>query len=228
MIPPLIVAEAIDRGIHLIAITDHNASANIEAVQKAAKGMDLVVLPGMELQTAEEVHVLCLFDRFEQIEALQEVIDSSLPNLENNPDFFGEQFIVDETGDFIRREHRLLLVSASLTLSEAWKKVNELEGLLIPAHVDRKAFGLISSLGFVPTDIPIEILEISMQLNPDQAVKKYPQIAGYPLIQSGDVHYLADFLGANEMLIEAPTISEIRKAILNIEGRSHRIIPRRS
>lgn len=219
MIPPLIVQEAVDQGIRLIAITDHNATANIVAVQKAAQGSGLTVLPGMELQTREEVHVLCLFDTLEQALALQDWVDAHLPVIENNADFFGEQFVVDETGDFIRREERLMLTSVTTDLNDAWLVVNDLGGLFIPAHVNRTAFGLIPVLGLLPTDFPIEALEISRHLKPEEAVKKFPQIRGCPLIQNGDVHYLDGFLGSTEWQIEAPTVAELKKAIRNESGR---------
>jgi 3',5'-nucleoside bisphosphate phosphatase len=221
MIPPLIVETALERGIQLIAITDHNATANIVSVQKAAGGKDLIVWAGMEMQTKEEVHILCLFDTVEQSLALQELVSSKLPAVENRPDYFGEQFVVDETGDFISRETQLLLTSADISLKEAWELVSRLDGLLIPAHVNRKAFGLIANLGFVPEDIPIQVLEISRHLDPDNAVSTFPQIKGYPLIQNGDVHRLEEFLGANEYYLEKPTISELRLAIDGLEGRSY-------
>src|SRR5690606_28170914 len=116
MIPPLIVEEALDAGIQILAITDHNASANVWAVQKAAAGSGLAVLPGMEVQTVEEVHVLCLFETLAQLSAWQEQVDEALPDIKNNIEFFGEQFVVDETGDFIRREERLLITSTQLSL----------------------------------------------------------------------------------------------------------------
>ena len=137
MIPPLIVQTAIERGINLLAITDHNASANIEAVQQAARGTALIVLPGMELQTREEVHLLCLFDTLEQSAAWQAIVDEHLPPLENDIEHFGEQFVVDETGEFIRRESRLLLTSAAMSLEDAIGRVNAIGGLAIPAHVNR-------------------------------------------------------------------------------------------
>ena len=224
MIPPLIVQQAVDQGINLIAITDHNATANIAAVQKAAQGSGLVVLPGMELQTKEEVHVLCLFDTLEQAEALQETVNRTLPDIENQPEHFGEQFVVDETGDFIRRELRLLITSANLTMNQAWQLVSDLGGLMIPAHIDRRAFGLIATLGFVPTDIQLEALEISRLLKPEDAAKRFPQIAGYPLIRSGDADMLSEFLGANEFQITQPVISELRQALRNMAGRSYRIL----
>jgi len=218
MIPPLIVREALERGIRLIAITDHNATGNIRAVMEAAQGTDLTILPGMELQTHEEVHLLCLFDTIEQAEIWQKVVDSVLPDRSNNPEFFGEQFIVDASGDFIRREERLLIVSAEIGLDEAATRVHALGGFAIPAHVDRKAFSLIANLGLVPPGF--EALEISRHLKPTEAAVRYPQIRGYPLIQSGDVHRLEEFLGVCEFHIEAPTLSEIRMALKNVEERS--------
>jgi predicted metal-dependent phosphoesterase TrpH len=116
MIPPLIVQEALDHGINLLAVTDHNTTANVKAVQKAAAGTELTVLPGMELQTSEEVHVLCLFDTLDQMAAWQKFVDVRMPPLENNIEYFGEQFVVDETGEFIRRETQLLLTSAKISL----------------------------------------------------------------------------------------------------------------
>ncbi len=220
MIPPLIVQEALDKGIDLIAITDHNVSANVGAVQAAAAGTPLAVLPGMELQTREEVHLLCLFDTPEQMLAWQSLVDARLPQLENNVEFFGEQFVVDETGEFIRREPRLLLTSASLSLEEAAAGVALLGGVAIPAHVDRKAFSLIANLGFVPTDAPVPALEISRHLSPAQARRQFPQIRGFPLVQGGDVHRLDEFLGANLFTLAAPTVGELTKAFLGEEGRS--------
>ena len=221
MIPPLIVETALEQGIQLIAITDHNATANIASVQKAAAGKDLVVWAGMEMQTKEEVHVLCLFDMLEQCLVLQDFVSSRLPPIENRPDYFGEQFVVDETGEFVQRETQLLLTSANITFKEAWEQVSKLGGLFIPAHVDRKGYGLIANLGLVPDDIPIKILEISRQLDHENAVAFFPQIKGYPLIQNGDVHRLDEFLGANEYQLEKPTIGELLLAIDGLEGRSY-------
>ena len=213
MIPPLIVEAAVKHDISLIAITDHNASDNIPAVMQAAEGYDLAVLPGMELQTKEDVHCLCLFDTLEQIQMFQKLVDQSLPIIQNNAEFFGEQFIVDHTGDFIRRKDQLLITSTQFSIEEAYHTVTDLGGLFIPAHVNRQTFGLFYHLGFVPPDLPIEALEISRHTSPEAVVKDYPQIKGYPLIQSGDVHYIDDFLGANIFLIENPSIIEIKMAL---------------
>ncbi len=217
MIPPLIVQEALERGIRLIAITDHNATGNIRAVMEAAQGTDLTVLPGMELQTRDEVHLLCLFETLDQADAWQKVVDSLLPNLANNPDFFGEQFVVDASGEFLRREERLLIVSADIGLDEATEQVKALGGFPIPAHVDRKAFSLIANLGLIPPGF--DALEISRHLKPDEAAVRFPQVRGYPLIQSGDVHRLEEFLGSCDFHMESATLREVCMALKGVEGR---------
>jgi 3',5'-nucleoside bisphosphate phosphatase len=220
MLPPLIVERALERNLSLIAITDHNASANAAAVINAAKGTGLAVLPGMEVQTREEVHVLCLFDNLEQIEAWQAEVDGQLPPLENDPETFGEQIVVDETGEFIRKETRLLIVSTSMTIESVFEGVERIGGLAIPAHVDRKAFGLIPVLGFVPPNLPTPALEISRHLRVSEAAYKLPQTAGFPLVQGGDAHRLDEITGANCFHLGAPTIAELRMALNSIEGRS--------
>jgi len=223
MIPPLIVERAIENNIDLIAVTDHNSSLNYISVKNAAKNTSLVVLPGVELQTREEVHILCLFDTIDQITKFQRIIDNHLPDLQNQPDHFGEQFIVDETGEFIRRENKLLLTSTSLSMNEAFKVVEQLGGLFIPAHVNRKAFGLLENLGFVPTDIPILAVEISRHITPEQAYFQFPQLKGYPIIQDGDVHRLDEYLGVLTLSVSEPSIVEIKLALGHSSGRSYTI-----
>jgi PHP family Zn ribbon phosphoesterase len=221
MIPPLIVERALESGIRLIAITDHNASANARAVMQAALGTNLIVLPGMELQTREEVHLLCLFDTLLQLDTWQKTVDTLLPDIPNNVEYFGEQFVVDAEGDFIRREDRLLLNSVNISLEHAAEQVFALGGLAIPAHVNRKANGLIELLGLIPDCF--DVLEISRHISPQAAYKQYPQLNGHPLMQNGDVHLLDGFLGSTEFEIEAPCLQEIRLAIHSKNGRKMQV-----
>ena len=83
-----------------------------------------------------------------------------------------------------------------------------------------KHFGLFSHLGMLPDDMHIDALEVSRHISLEEATKKYPGISKYPLMQNGDVHFLADFLGATLLHLAAPTISEIRLALKNQDGRS--------
>ncbi len=224
MIPPLIIQTALEKQINLLAITDHNCTHNISAVIEAAKDTGIFVLPGMELQTKEEIHSICLFDTVEQATAFQKLVSSSLPNLTNDAELFGEQFVVDASGNFLRREERMLLASSSYSLTEAWHKVDELGGILIPAHIERTIFGLLPVLGFVPQDIPLEALEISKRISAKDARQKYPQLENYPLIQNGDAHQLEEMMGLITFHLDEPSILEIRKALRKEDDRSFVLI----
>jgi len=219
MIPPLIVQKALEHKIDLIAITDHNSSANVHAVQKAAEGTSLTVLPGMELQSREDVHLLTLFEDLEQLETWQEQVDNSLPDLLNQPAFFGEQFIVDETGDFIRSETRLLLTSTSFSIDEIFERVDALGGLVIPAHVERFSYGLFPTLGLISEEWQLLALEVSRHITPEKAMATFPALRHYELVQNGDVHQLDDFLGTTIFSLAAPTLSEMRLAFNHGDGR---------
>jgi 3',5'-nucleoside bisphosphate phosphatase len=225
MLPFLIVRQALSKGINLLAITDHNTTANISAVQEAAAGENLTVLPGMELQTKEEVHLLCLFDTLEQAYTWQKRVDEALPAIENNVEHFGEQFVVDSRGEFIRREERLLITSTDITLKQAVEEVTALGGLAVPAHIERRAFSLLANLGFVPTDVHFEALELSQNTPIDEARRKFPQLKSYRLIQNGDAHFLSDILGLNELKLTKPSIKEIILGLNGFDGRSISNLP---
>jgi 3',5'-nucleoside bisphosphate phosphatase len=222
MIPPLIIEEAKLKNINLIAITDHNSIDNVSAVIEASKGSGITVLSGMELQTREEIHSLCLFDSLDQASQFFNSIKSTFPNIKNKSDYFGEQFVVDATGEFIRSEERLLISSSSISLSEAWKKVNIYGGLFIPAHVNRTVFGMLPVLGMIPTDIDLQILEISRHMSFIQAIDQYPQLSNYKLIQGGDAHTLNDIEGWNQFALSQPSIDEIKLAMNGQKGRSYK------
>ena len=219
MIPPLLVQKALEKNIDLIAITDHNTSANVRAVQKAAQGTGLTVLPGMEVQSREDVHLLALFENVETLEKWQMEVDKALPNLPNNIDYFGEQFVVDETGEFIRSEPRLLITSISFSIDEIFERVHALGGLVIPAHVERTSYGLFPSLGLILDEWQVPALEISRRTTPEKIAVTFPATRKYPLIQSGDVHRLDDFLGTTNFTLNSPTLVEMRMAFKNIDGR---------
>lgn len=223
MIPPLIVQTALEHHIDIIAITDHNASANVAAVQKAADGTGLTVLPGMEVQSREDVHLLCLFASLADLKSWQHKVDLSLPESLNQPEHFGEQYIVDENGEYIRTENRLLLTATEFSIEEVIQHVSTLGGLVIPAHVDRKSFGLFPTLGFLADWWHFPALEISRHITAETLHQKFPSSKNHLLIQSGDVHRLNEFLGTTYFEIEAPTLFEISKALGGENQRSVQI-----
>jgi PHP family Zn ribbon phosphoesterase len=224
MIPPLIIQSALDLDINLLAITDHNSTANIPAMMDAAVNSGITILPGVELQTREEVHLLCIFDKPRQAFAFQQLIDPLLPPINNDPEHFGEQFVVDATGDFIKTEPRLLLTSVNLGLDDAVMEVHKLGGLAIPAHVDRKAYGLINMLGFFPPEAQFDAVEISRFTTKEKISLLHPEIKRFTVIQNGDVHRLNEFMGICSFEMESSSINEMIKAFKGIGNRSFSLL----
>ena len=223
MIPPLIVERALNVGLDLIAITDHNSSANAAAVMEAACGTGLKVLPGIELMTREEVHLVCLFDTVEQIRTWQAQIDQAMPNLSNRADRLGEQFVVDAAGDFVRREERMLLVAANIALENAVASVNALGGIAIPAHIDRPANGLIAMLGFLPHHLRVDALEISRNVSEQTARARYGIPDHIAVIQSSDAHWL-DAIGSTATEFEFCESRSVAELIKALQEKRYRIL----
>ena len=165
-------------------MTDHNAAGNCAAVMRAAAGSGLTVLPGMEVQTSEEVHVLCLFDTLEQALTWQGTVYDHLPERPNPEDVLGAQYVVDAEGDYLRTETRLLLTSSDLSLDDVVRRVRALGGLAIPAHIDRPSFSLLANLGFVPPSLDVPALELFRLTDPATAILRQPELAGWPLIHA--------------------------------------------
>ena len=222
MIPPLIVAEALRKGLDILAITDHNATANAPAVRQAAEGTPLTVLLGMELQTREEVDVLCLFEAPDALGDWQRLVDAHLPPLRNDAGRFGPQFVVDAEGEFVREEVRLLQTATTLALEEAAHEVHRRGGLVIPAHIDRRSHGLMGVLGLWPPTLEADAAEVSPNMRPSQARRAFPSLPPtLTLISNSDAHWL-DQIGRVLTIFELegpPTLEALRQALQGIGPR---------
>jgi hypothetical protein len=199
-----------------VGITDHNSAANAGAVVEAARGTGLWVLPGMEVETREEVHVLSLFGQVARAEALQDLVYARLPARQNDEAAFGVQLVVDAEDTYVRHEKRLLLVASSLGLVELADHVGRLGGICIPAHVDRPSYGLVGVLGFVPPEPVWPALEVSRHARPEEFAA--PSRA---VIRSSDAHELADLgTATTTFYMEAPSLDELLLACRHEAGRS--------
>ncbi|MEJ2067892.1 MAG: PHP domain-containing protein, partial [Deltaproteobacteria bacterium] len=182
MSPGNIVHTAREASIDIIAVTDHNSGKNARAVMEAAADLPLAVIAGMEVQSREEVHLLCLFGSVEILEEWDAFIYEHLPDVRNDPEVFGYQPIVDKEGYILRFEEKLLINSLDLSLEEVVKDVAERDGICIPAHVDREAFSIIGQLGYIPPDLPIAAVEIigdQRDMVPEQ----------YAVVAASDAHF---------------------------------------
>ncbi len=219
--PKGLVKAALERGLGLLGITDHNAWANVPAVVELAQQYDIGVLPGMEVQTREEVHVLCFFPDTKRLVTAGQQIYAHLPDVCNRADIFGDQIIVDAKENIIAFEDRMLLNSVDLSLEQVRDITWENHGIIIPAHVDRPAFSLIANLGFVPPDLKPTALEISTQVDKETAMERFPQLKGYTLVTSSDAHRLDDFetTRSTYFYVAAPTLAEIVLACKGLNNR---------
>lgn len=219
MYPRALVEKSLEKGLDIIAICDHNSSENVQYVIKAAQGKAIIVLPGMEVTTKEEVHILALFNRLDELLLLQEIVYNALPG-KNDEDRFGCQAIVNEADEVEGLSERLLIGATTLSLKELEEKIHTLGGLAIAAHIDRQSFSVISQLGFIPEDIKFDALEISVGLEIDEARREYPQLLSYPFLKSSDAHFLNDIGSAStKFSLEEGTISEIKMALEKRNGR---------
>ncbi|MDF9409075.1 PHP domain-containing protein [Pelotomaculum isophthalicicum JI] len=225
MVPPLVLSRVRQLGVEVIAITDHNSAENVPAFMAKGKEMGIEILPGMEVQTREDIHMVCLFDTLEQVLDWQRIIYNHLPDLKNKKKSFGEQWVVDHEGNKLREVERLLLMGTDLTVEEVVRGVHHLGGLCIAAHIDRKAFSLWGSLGFIPDDLPIDGVELTPHLSRDQAQLDQLKERSFYYLVSSDAHWL-DGISPPQCFaaMESCTIKELKLALLKKDGRHIRTI----
>jgi len=220
MLPEFIVERAQELGLQIIAVSDHNSAENAAAVVNAAQGTGIIVFPGMEVQTREEVHMLTLFDTLEQVASWQEQVYASLPPLKNDESFFGEQLILDAAGEPAGYLDRLLLTSTSFSVEEVVQRVSSLNGLCIPAHVDRTAYSIISNLGFIPPELDVVGVEISANIGVVEARERFPQLTRYSLVASSDAHRLKEMAKRTTFKMAEATVAELSLALAGEGERS--------
>ncbi|MBA4389836.1 MAG: histidinol-phosphatase [Syntrophus sp. (in: bacteria)] len=221
MSPNKIVEKAVEIGLHVIAITDHNMTENSFYVREAAKKYGLIVLCGMELQTREEIHLITVFDDFEVALDFQQRIYRLLPDVKNDPEYFGDQVIVDTKDEILHSEERLLLNSVEISIEDAVSWVKSHGGLAIPAHIDSPTYSIISQLGFVPDNIPFDALEVR---NIEKAKDLLPLIMlkNIPFVSFSDAHYIADVGRRKTQLhMEKPDCQEIGQALKALGAERH-------
>jgi len=219
MSPQKIIAEVLRRGIDIIAICDHNSAQNIRALIKAARGRNVVVLPGMEVCTAEEIHVLALFDDVESALQIQAIVYANLQG-ENNPDVFGLQVIANEFDEVEGYQSKLLIGATNLTVEDVVGAIHRNGGLAVAAHVDRESYSVIGQLGFIPATLRFDALEISSRISDAEASTRFELYQHFAFIRNSDAHVLADIgKGVSEYFLEEPSLGEIAKALSNRDGR---------
>jgi PHP family Zn ribbon phosphoesterase len=215
-----IVSRARETGIDVIAISDHNACDNYPAVASSADGNPLV-LPALEVQTAEDIHVVTIFREYPEALEFKEWLWTRMPRTINDPDVFGYQVVVDSSDDIVRMEDVLLIQGAGFGVDTVVERANERGAMTILAHVDRPAFAYPAVLGPFPADYPVDAFELSSRLNSEQAGEWRRRYPSRTFIRSSDSHSLDTMIRANctKMLMESASFDEIRMALRGADGR---------
>ncbi|WP_353894283.1 PHP domain-containing protein [Proteinivorax hydrogeniformans] len=219
--PKNIISAAKAKGVNIIGVTDHNSAKNLAAFEKLAKlERSITLLYGIEVETKEEIHVLCYFETLDKVSAFDNIIYDSIKDVKNNPDIFGDQVIIDSDENIIGYEEKLLLQRCELTIQQLADKVNKFDGMIIPAHIDRPSNGILTNLGFVPENIYFDAFEISPNTKTEDVLKTHPYLKNKNLIRSSDAHLLTEVGKAViNFQMPHPTFENIKFAFLNRLGR---------
>lgn len=214
MTPANIAGMAALKQLDVIAVTDHNSCKNCPAVMKAGAEYGVTVIPGMELTTMEEVHVVCLFETLEDAMAFDDYVYHQLIPFPNDENIFGKQLIMDEEEHILGTIPDLLINATEITFDSVYDLVCQYHGIMIPAHIDKNANSLLSNLGFVPPDSRFTCVEVKNLDNLHSIQKANPYIKNCKVISDSDAHYLEHINEPIQTLYaESKDIKDILKAL---------------
>ena len=203
-------------GMEAIALTDNNSCRNCGAAMRAGAEAGITVIPGMELCTSEEVHVVCLFEELKAAEEFSDYVLSTMPPIKNRPEIFGTQLIMDETDKVLGTQELLLTAASGISISNAEKLVDSYGGVCYPAHIDRSSYSVISNLGMITEEMGFEVAEVSTSGDVDALIAKHPILAGMKILTSSDAHRLDALPPAN---LSLHTDNNVKSIIHHLKNR---------
>lgn len=209
MTPNNIVNMAMLSGLDAIAVSDHNSIGNVRSAMEVGKACGVTIIPAMEVETAEEVHILTLYPSIDSAEEAYKEVYKSLPSIKNRPEIFGEQIYMDAEDNIVGYEDKLLISPTSLSINNLFDLVRSVGGIFIPAHVDRHSYSVLTNLGFIPDDLDIRQIEVSKYVEDLPAyLSNRPDLEKYFIFRNSDAHYLQDIAEKNSYL-DIKNISEL-------------------
>ena len=192
MTPNNIAQMATLKSLNILALTDHNSVKNCPAFVAACKKQGIIPIPGMEITTSEDIHMVCLFRTLEDAMRFGGEVEKNRVLIENRKDIFGNQLILDKDDGIVGEERYMLPNATNLSLEEAAELVRKMNGLCYPAHIDRPANGIIAVLGDIPVRPEFTCVEFYTPENEASYREKYPALKGKKRVISSDAHYLWD------------------------------------
>ena len=187
-------------GLDIIALTDHNSAQNCRAAMTVGESVELTVVPGMELCTSEEVHIVCLFDDVNNAEAFSDYVLSTVPPVKNRPEIFGDQLIMNGGDGIVGTQELLLTTASGISIENAVETVGQYGGVCYPAHIDRSSYSVISNLGMITDEMNFAAVEMTENADQNEYRAKYPIIKDMPVFVSSDAHYLENMREAKHTI----------------------------
>ena len=221
MTPNNIAGMAALKGLQIVALTDHNSCKNCPAFFAACKKQGIIPVAGMELSTAEDVHLVCLFERLDDAMRFDEVVEGHLMNIKNRPEIFGNQLVLDGDDEIVSEEQKLLISATDLSMGDAVELARGFGAHVHPAHIDRESNGIISVLGDIPSDYGFDCVEFNDVANVERINELYPLTQEMKRVVSSDAHHLWDISEAdNSVLLDDEPYSSalVRKRLFEYLG----------
>lgn len=210
MSPNNIINMSIIKGLDAIAVTDHNGIANSRVICSLGEDTDLIVLPGMEIQSVEDVHIVALFRNIDDLEAFYEIIKGNRLLIKNKPEKFGEQLIYNEADEIIGYDDNYLITPYTLKIEKLIELTKQYDGIVFPAHINRNSFSIIKSLGFISPDLDIKNIEWYGKRPVDFEKYKSKMFKNYRELINSDAHELIDISEReNYITVKEKTIESI-------------------
>ena len=217
MTPANIVGMAFVKGLDVIAVTDHNSCRNCPATLKHGQDYGVIVIPGMELCTSEEVHVLCYFPTLKDALEFDSYVYTHLLPIKNREEIFGKQQIMNENDEETGRADKLLISATDISFDEVYDLVTKYHGIMCPAHLDKSSTSLLSNLGFVPPDSRFTCAEVHDLKKLHALQKANPYLHSCSIVSSSDAHYLADIHEPDYQIFpKSKSIEDILQAITQL------------
>lgn len=221
MTPANIAGMAAIKGLDAIALTDHNSCRNCPALVEAAKEYGITVIPGMELTTQEEVHVLCLFPDLPKAMAFDAYVYEHLMPFPNREDIFGQQLIYNAADEIEGKVEYLLINSTDISFDYVWDIVQSFGGIMIPAHIDKDSNSLLHNLGFIPPDSQFACVEVMDEKMIPVLLQENPYLESCCVIRNSDAHYLEHIREREQFLtVESLEPVDILAALNRAEEKS--------
>ncbi|MBE6619036.1 MAG: PHP domain-containing protein [Ruminococcaceae bacterium] len=211
MTPHNIAGMGYIKGLGAMALTDHNTCKNCPAFFAACERFGIVPIAGVELSTSEDVHLVCLFPTLEAALMFDKELDKHRAKIDNRPERFGSQIIMDENDSVAGEFDKLLIAATDLWMGDAVSLARSFGAAVYPAHIDREANGIITMLGDVPSEYGFDCVEFREIKNLDAYFSSYPSINGKKVLVSSDAHTLGDISEAENALEIPENITEINK-----------------